>query len=229
MRQYAFLLALLGASAWAQCSEPFYPARPGMSWEYQVESAQPARVHLVVNRVSSHGFVVTQTTQFQGTTVKIHLHWSCTPQGLVSPDFFSGSVSIPKLTGAFKSTLVRYNGVIFPPAALWKPGYSWSYHFVIRETSTESVPNSPSVQVQVDETVTNTIIGPAKVQVPAGTYQALEVKSAYRVLTTEELPNGMSYATPPIQDTATSYYVQGIGLVLQVTPQTREELLHFTP
>ncbi len=184
------------------CTTPYFPDAPGTSWTYRIGGAARQRFRVKILAANARGFIEQRT----GST-PLTLHWTCTPNGWTLP---SADVvgALPTMQRGFTMHASAVVGTILPAAALWHPGTAWTYAFPFRSTTTAA----NVTQTLVGRvTVSNEFTRTAHVTVPAGSYEALEVRSRIVVSGTESL---MGHTIPVnVAQTTIADYVRGVGMI----------------
>jgi hypothetical protein len=100
-------------------------------------------------------------------------------------------------------------------------GSTWDTNWKMAGTMT--VPEAGSVKAEIDVQQTNTIAAIESVTVPAGTYpEAVRVDSTMDIAITAKM-GGMTVPATTTTVNSSSWYVEGVGLVKNVSPDESGE------
>ncbi|MER3443910.1 MAG: hypothetical protein C4333_07215 [Meiothermus sp.] len=183
--------ALLLAPAWASpCSLSYLPTDGQLAWRYRLLGSDQTYVQSY-SLLGSQGFV--EISRFERQNQTDQRRWSCTPEGL-QPQI-QGPQPIPG--GAVE--FVRLSGVFWPPERDWRVGHAWSYRYELRG-------RVAFVELGGYLEARNRIVGRERVQVPAGSFEALRVESVFQ----GRLGIGLG-------GKSTYWFARGVGLVKQVS------------
>ena len=134
--------------------------------------------------------------------------WQCSSEGLLSPE-------LSQLPGAVGLTIeyTEASGITIPPADRFRPGETWTTHYVATATLGDTGAGAMTMVETID--LTNEVVGIEAISVAAGDFP-----EAVRVETTGNVSIAMSLdgAAQPANDVPmnyTSWYVAGVGLVRQ--------------
>jgi hypothetical protein len=192
------------------CGNAFYPVVEGRVLTYRgtIAGFGESTYTTTYSDVSDSSFTIT-TDVGEGEVISVT--WTCTAEGMLSPEFSQ----LPGGEEGFTIEFVEAEGVTIPSEDLFQPGGSWTTHYVANATVADTEAGAMSMVQTMD--MTNTVVGIEAISVPAG-----EFPEAVRVDTTGTMSMSMSLgedATPApmatIDMSFTSWYVEGIGLVRQ--------------
>jgi DUF3108-like len=218
---FAALLALLlvTAAARAECRHPYQPTAVGTHWVWQTESGEKTRVRVVASGESSFELEATPPPTAGADPAPIRMTGACDAHGL-------------RLEGLGFGRSVSQEGVYLGPPGGLQPGATWSE----RRTLDIGAEDAP-VSTLMETVTTYRVVGPAKVTVPAGSYDALEVSSEAVVTTRFEGAGAEGLPSPPpITVRTTQWLAKDVGMVKTVTnapgpggkpQQSTRELVEF--
>jgi hypothetical protein len=194
----------------AACDNLFYPAETGAVRGYKVTAHGTTLPSLTYteqkNKVIFGSF--SDHRDFSDG-VKTDTEWSCTADGLVSPQYSTPAVE--RLNTAYKFDSIRAVRPAIPAADKWAPGYEWTTTYQV--TGTQAAAGSQSSEkVAGTIEVQSRIVSSEKVTVPAGSYDCLLVDSYVRANLRIESSTGAS--RPALESVRVSaWYSKGVGLV----------------
>jgi hypothetical protein len=190
------------------CGNAFYPVAEGRSLTYSsnFEALGSVEYTTTFSDVTESSFTIT-TDVGEGEVVAVT--WTCTGEGMLSPEFSQMPGGIEGMSIEF----VEATGVSIPTEEMFEPGQSWTTHYVANATMPDVGAGEMTMVQTMD--MTNTVAGIESVTVPAG-----EFPDAVRVDTTGTISIALSMAGTPqpgstIEMTYTTWYVRDIGMVRQ--------------
>jgi hypothetical protein len=184
----------------AACHHPSQPTAVGTRWVWQTEDGEKTRVRVVAAGESSFELEAIPPPTPGADPAPIRMTGACDEHGL-------------RLEGLGFGRSVSQEGVYLGPPGGLEPGATWSE----RRTLDIGEAGAP-VRTLMETVTTYRVVGPAKVTVPAGSYDTLEVSSEAVVTTrfqgagAESLPS-----PPPITVRTTQWLAKGVGMVKTVT------------
>ncbi len=191
------------------CTNSFYPVSEGLTLRYTslVDDMGQADYSLSFSDVSDTTFTV--VTEYAGETI-VTTTWTCTPEGLLAPEFTQG----PGLSEGMTVEFVEATGQSIPTEDKFQPGETWTARYVANVT----MPDLGTGMTGFVETfeIFNESVAIEAVSVPAGDYpDAVRVETTIAILLTPTGDGGQEAAN--IEMTSTAWYVEGIGMVKQVS------------
>lgn len=190
------------------CGNAFYPVVEGrvLTYNSTIAGLGESTYSTTFSDVSESSFTVTTDV---GEGEAIAVNWTCTAEGMLSPEFSQ----LPGAGEGFSIEFVEAEGVSIPSEDLFQPGGSWTTHYVANATMADTGAGEMTMVQTMD--MTNTVTGIEAVSVPAGDYP-----EAVRVETTGTIGIAMSIGdtAQPATSVSMSYvtwYVEGIGMVRQ--------------
>ncbi len=208
----AVMLALLAPLATVQdarsdamrCSNAYHPFGPTVQREYQLVSEDVGNFSYRETFLEFSGDSFTrQIEDLDGVTIQVQMN--CAADGMLSVApagmTFDGE-AIPMMSGALLE-------LSLPPEAEWQPGKTWTYQ----------IERGAGLPIGLGTaTLSNEIIGPETVTVPAGTFNTVRVETLVDQQMTLDLP-GVGRQVIDLSHRATSWYAKGIGMVRSVTDE----------
>jgi hypothetical protein len=188
------------------CDNPLFPVRPGATWTYSSSgsSSGPYSFTDTITEVRADGF--TLTSQFPGLTRT--QEWACRPEGLVALTMSGGpaaSLSSSGMTLNFQTSNV--SGLSLPAAVA--AGDHWPYALEVQGTIT--IAEGQSAEGSGAVGFSSTAMGIENVTVPAGTFEAMKVRTA------SDIRLSVNYLGLPIPVNVTGsyfiWYAPGVGWV----------------
>ncbi len=197
--------------AGGNCVNPYFPVTDGRTLVYQ--SSDPlggsTTYSITYGNTSDGGF--TATFALEGQPEPLTLEWVCTEEGLLSPNLSS---MLGEATG-LEIEVLEASGVTLPAADEMEIGATWSANYAMRMVfSDESIGS-----MVMNQTISNSseIVGRESVTVPYGTFDALRIETSGTVEVAMDL-DGTPMPAPGIEINSTTWYVDGIGMVREETP-----------
>lgn len=190
------------------CANEFFPVVEGRSLRYgnTIPGLGASETTHTFSDVTDSSFTVTIDLGEGDTLTQ---SWTCTADGLLSPEF-------TQLPGGMEGMTIEYveaEGVSVPPADQMQPGGEWTTHYVVNAT----LPDTGAGAMTMTETIdlVNSVTAIEAVSVPAGDYP-----DAVRVETTGTISIAMTMGdqTQPATEVAmnfTTWYVAGVGMARQ--------------
>jgi hypothetical protein len=203
------LLAPLAAvpAAWGdamRCSNAYHPFGPTVQREYQLISEDVGNFSYRESFLDFSGDSFTrQIDDLEGGSLQVRINCAADGTLSIAPAgvTFDGE-AIPMMSEALLE-------LYLPPAAEWQPGKRWTYQ----------IERGPGLPIGLGTaTLSNEIIGPETVTVPAGTFDALRVETLVDQQMTLDLP-GAGRQVIDLSHRATSWYAKGIGMVRSVSDE----------
>jgi hypothetical protein len=188
------------------CDHPYFPLRTGASWTFD---STEGPMTWTVTSAGGSADSASATMDISVAGVDLTVHWTCTPEGIVSYDF--GSISSSEFGAIATMNVVDTSGVWLPAADLLVPGYSWSNDFST-VVSASAAGNSVDVTTATSESWT--VTGTETVSVPDGTLDALRIDGT---MTTSATMTGMPIAIPDTTSNQTFWFAEGVGPVRYTT------------
>ncbi|HEY0426507.1 MAG TPA: hypothetical protein VGC76_01750 [Pyrinomonadaceae bacterium] len=197
------------------CQNAYNPIAADLERKYRVTTnGLPAHEMTETYRdITADSFVV--HSDFAGakdSDVKTDIKWLCTAEGL-TPNDFDGNTMQTKNGVSGKFETLKVTGVSLPAEARWKTGEKWNAKYDVKYTM--QFPNS-QMRGEGDGTVDGAgeILGEETVTVPAGTFQALKVRTVTKMNITVKvggtsMPNQFSLET-------LTWFAKDIGKVKSV-------------
>ena len=190
------------------CGNAFYPVAEGRAMTYRstLEGFGETEYTTTFTDVTESSFTVT-TDVGEGGVVAVT--WTCTGEGMLSPEFSQMPGGIEGISIEF----VEAEGVSIPTEEMFQPGQSWTTHYVANATMPDVGAGEMTMVQTMD--MTNNVAGIESVTVPAG-----EFPDAVRVDTNGTISIALSMGGTPqpastIEMVYTTWYVRDIGMVRQ--------------
>lgn len=193
------------------CVNPYFPVTDGRTMVY--ESTDPlagtTSYSITYGNTSEGGFTATFT--LEGQEESFTMEWTCTEAGLLSPNL---SGLLGDMEG-IEVEVLEASGVTLPSADEMEVGATWSTNYAMRMTFSDESLGS----MVMNQTIANSseIVARESVTVPYGTFDALRIESSGTVQMAMDL-EGTPMPAPSVDITSTSWYVEGIGMVREETP-----------
>ncbi len=193
------------------CLNPYLPVVSGRTLVYQSTSplAGTTTYSITYGDTSDVGF--TASFELEGQAEPFTLEWICTEEGLLSPNLSSMLGD----TAGIEIEVIEASGVTLPTAAEMEVGASWATNYEMRMVFSDETIGS----MVMNQSITNSseIVGRESITVPYGTFDALRIETAGSVAMSMDL-DGTPMPTPGIEINSTTWYVEGIGMVREETP-----------
>ena len=190
------------------CGNAFYPVAEGRAMTYRstLEGFGETNYTTTFTDVSETSFTVTTDV---GEGAVIAVTWTCTGDGMLSPEFSQMPGGVEGISIEFAEA----EGVTIPTEEMFAPGQSWTTHYVANATMPDVGAGEMTMVQTMD--MTNTVVGVEFVSVPAG-----EFPDAVRVDTSGTIAIALSMGGTPqpastIEMVYTTWYVRNIGMVRQ--------------
>lgn len=190
------------------CGNAYYPVAEGLSMTYRstLEGLGETDYTTTFSDVSETSFTMTTDV---GEGEAIAITWTCTGEGMLSPEFSQMPGGVEGVSIEF----VEAEGVTIPTEEMFQPGQSWTTHYVANATMPDVGAGEMGMVQTMD--MTNSVVGIESVTVPAG-----EFPDAVRVDTAGTIAIAFSMGGTPqpastIEMAYTSWYVRDIGMVRQ--------------
>jgi hypothetical protein len=191
------------------CDNSLYPSAQGATWVYTSIGA-PGGAFIYANSITQKwedGF--TLTTQFANQTLT--QEWACLPDGLVTQQLSGGStaeISMQDMTTHLKTSEV--NGESIPKNIT--PGMQWQYSLHLQGSIV--MPDNLQASAEGIYSTTMQEAGREIVTVPAGTFEAVKIKSN----STVDITSSFAGANLPIKfnGAALTWYAPGVGYVKMI-------------
>jgi len=145
--------------------------------------------------------------------------WNCSDEGLVSTDYVSSNLPMVMqamgVASDYQIETLEFSGITFPANDSWYVGSAWTGSWKVNSDLT--VEDLGQVNAEIAVTMSNVIGAEEPVSVPAGSYdKALRVDSTISI-ETKIVMQGMTLPTINGEYTMTSWFVEGVGMVKQVS------------
>ncbi|HMK08047.1 MAG TPA: vWA domain-containing protein [Anaerolineales bacterium] len=189
------------------CDHPYLPLRSGSSWSFSTSEGDTT---WSVTSASGSQDSASAVMDITVPDVSLTIHWTCTPQGIVSYDFTNFNVS--GVGAAAGLDVTNTSGSWLPPADLLTPGYSWNNDFTTNVTISAA---GSSIESSSTTSEAWTVAGVETVSVPAGTFDAVRIDGTATTTTTMSGPVGMSM--PPVTIHQSFWLAEGVGPVRYTT------------
>ena len=174
---------VLAVTSWALAGSslnPFLPLRNGATWTYQSRSPSEKRSPFTysVVKLTPTGAI----TRYRSETSTLERRWNCLGTGCVPLDFD------PYFTAYFfppdpDFSSIKVAGVVIPPAAQWRAGYTWSYKIEAKRNVDDPDERSGKRLETLVFDVKLRIEARESLQVPAGKFTAFRVRSTQKIST----------------------------------------------
>ncbi len=199
--------ALAGA-----CDHPYVPLSPSHSKTFAVKNkidGSSEQYTISVAKLTANSFEL----HYGYPKVELTIPFTCTPAGFTSPQFGLGRAVGP--SGSVTYHVTSSSGAVIAPPDHWKVGGSWTHAGQGTATAasgqTYTFKNEMTFQVVAQE----------RVQVPAGTFDAL------KVVLTQKGEFGAGGYNQPINYTLNQWYALGTGLVRQEDQSAIHEMVSY--
>lgn len=202
------------------CGISYFPILPDKTWVYRIYDENDLYVE---NRVWYEDISDTSFTWKQemesDPPITTEVKWNCSDEGLVSTDYVSSNLPMVMQTmgvaGDYQIETLEFGGVTFPASELWQVGSEWTGSWKVKSQLT--IEDMGLVDAEIAVTKNDVISGEEPVSVPAGSYdKALRVDSTM-LITTNITMQGMTLPAINGEYTMTSWFVEGVGMVKQVS------------
>lgn len=199
-----------GASLSGECANAFYPVIDGRTMNYvtSMESIDDSAYSLIYSNVTESSF--DQSTAINGETM-VTATWTCTAGGMLSPQFsqFPGGMEGAEIE------VVEFDGLTVPPEEMFQPGQSWQTHYITNMRMPVLGSDTPMEMTQVID-FTNEVVGIEAISVPAGDYSEAVRVNIVGTIVQSMLVDGTPQPLGTVNLTYSSWYVEGVGMVLTV-------------
>lgn len=198
----------------SECYNPYYPVTATARREYRITyedtKLDPSTFVESFSDISRDSF--TMRYEFPGG-LTVTNGWRCTGEGLSAQEYVRGDSSHARFSFETKST----SGVTFPAAEQWAVGKKWrnSYEVEGRISGTHGSQIGGGKGTIV---IACEIVGEESVSVPAGTFNAMKVRSTItqKMTMTMQGAGGMHVPVESTIDTH-NWYVRDVGMVKSQT------------
>jgi len=202
------------AAASGACYNSYFPVLPDITWHYRTETAGlPATdQYQTYEEITEESFIARQEIVGE-TTIFTEVSWYCSDEGLLTSAF--AQVTLPIMPAEFDFETIEFSGVSIPPAEDWVVGHTWSGSWQMKGTG--EIPNVGTTTSEIDVVQENRVAAVEAVSVPAGSYEnAVRIDST---TTLEVVSTVAGTSSPVVTETFTmsGWYVEGVGLVKQVS------------
>jgi hypothetical protein len=195
------------------CNNGYYPVGPSVVRKYHVSYPKGMLSDREYTESFSDFAGDTFTVNTDFGTVNAHVHWRCTPDGLLATQY-NNSIDLMKSGASAKVDTVDSSGVTFPPQDRWQTGEKWQAEYHVVETLNgpdgKSMGGGDGTVKQDGE-----IVGSESVIVPAGSFETMKVQIKTDLDITIKM-KGMSIPMKvPFETTA--WFAKDTGMVKAVT------------
>lgn len=203
---------LINSEASGFCNHAFFPVRSDTVWHYQIsgEGEELTDYSITFKDITGDSFTAQQTFD---DDLSVEARWDCNEEGLISAQFVNLIFSdAPELD--FETLSI--DGVFMPPAEDWVVGTTWANDFEVSfSVSAEGMVISSTFNINIQ----NEIVAIEPITVPAGSYdEAVRVESTSTVVME-------AFGETSVAVDFTSWYVEGVGLVRNVTSGDGEDVV----
>lgn len=212
------LLLMAGTTALACADNLYFPVVEGASWTYAMDGGQMTQS---IRNVQSDSFTVQLDLNVGGTSETTEMTYTCAPDGSISTGGFSPDLLDMDMGIDVEIEVLQQEGNDVP--ADWTVGNSWPTFVELQMIMRlEGIP----VTTGITTDTVSTIVASEQVTVPAGTFEALRIRTEGTVTTTTVM---MGLQIPfSVDSDSDAWYVEGVGLVLSAAPDSRMELVSYT-
>jgi hypothetical protein len=200
----------------AACDHAYVPTRVGSRWTYRMQDG--SEVDWVIVSAEEAGAVLEAVLPGESGPSMVTVNITCDASGIAAPELgfagFPGGVTVKQLEA---------DGVFLLPAEDLQPGATW----MASVSLTAEFEDTPGFEVQIMREVTYTVVGLEPVEVPAGTFDALRVRSDFTIT----IDTGTNLVTN--MGSEEIWFVEGIGIVREASggsgPSFSTELVEYSP
>ena len=204
------------------CGVSYFPILADKTWVYRIyqENGTYVENRVWYEDISDASFTWKQ--EMAGDPpITTEVQWNCSDEGLISTDYVSSNLPMVMQTmgvaGDYQIETLEFSGITFPASDMWYVGSEWTGSWKVKSQLT--IEDMGLVDAEITLTMNNVIGGEEPVSVPAGTYdKAMRVDSTMLIETNITM-QGMTIPTINGEYTMTSWFVEGVGMVKQVSEE----------
>ena len=205
------------------CGVSYFPILPNKTWTYRMiqDNELYAEDKVWYENITDDSFVWKQQID-SDPPITSEVNWTCSADGMISTDYASTDlVMIMQKMGYdsdYQIKTLDFSGITFPADDKWFVGSEWTSSWKVE--SDVNVEDLGLVHLVIDVTMNNVIGAEEPVTVPLRSYdKAMRVDSTMQLAISME---AKSITMPTVNEdyVITSWYVQGVGMVKQVSEDT---------
>ncbi|HAF62468.1 MAG TPA: hypothetical protein DCK95_09095 [Anaerolineaceae bacterium] len=202
------------------CGVSYFPILPDTTWVYRMAEENGLFVENRVwyEEITDDSFVWMQEID-SDPPVSAQSGWTCTEEGLISTDF--AATNVPAVLGSmgydydYDIETLEFSGITFPAEEMWYVDSEWTSLWKV--AGDINVEDLGLVNAVIDITMNNLIAAEEPISVPAGNYdKAMRVDSIMQLDISIKM-EGLDIPSIQGEYGMSSWYVQGVGLVKQVS------------
>ena len=202
------------------CGVSYFPILPDKTWTYRMLQENNLYIENKIWYEEVTDTAFTWKQQMDGDPpITSEARWTCSDEGMISTDF--ASTNIPMIMQQmgydydYQIETMDFSGITFPADDQWFVGSEWTGSWIVESDLT--VEDLGLVHAVINVTMNNVIGAEEPVTVLLGSYEnAMRVDSTMLLDMSIET-QGITLPAIKGEYTMTSWFVQGIGMVKQIS------------